>query len=734
MPKPKPAPHVSEGPMLRDADPTAPAGMTRSDIRVELAEKHAINMDTTREVTLPALVSMLVQSRLSHDAEVRAGKPTLAQRLAATQAAHQETYEDGAYEIEEIADSTWDREVSDDLIEAEVDDSLCKHGEDPVLCEACEDEMLGGDLEDDEDDNPADDLHDTADQEPEPMVAAESEAAWLADEEPEVDELIAWMDEEPEPTFTDEIVDTEPLGLPARIVKHKVDEEPEVVNLEDIYEPDAEQVFTEVDDLDPESWMAEVQTEQDNVTAALPPALFIGMPGVLDYSFAGHAGTGPSGADRWMNCTASLGLSRKFLERLSQNQQAEFADANTAARQGTTAHAAAEVEARVILGELDANEAEHELFELAINPPAGEDYTPEMAAFITEYTDLIGGYVADGHEVLIEARVLAAVPLTAPLTLETREFMGLEEGDDDYYIVTGSVDCGVMPTEEEKVLTAVDLKYGEGKDVGVERNPQIRLYMLGLLALFIENGGNLDDLERLDYIIAQPRLGGIKSWTESVNDLLTWRDDVLSPALTAALGLSPSVFAPGDETCQWCPARGGCSALADARVQQATELFTALDDAEFGDGPALVATDLDNERLASLLKQITGLTDLQADLKAEAQRRMYRGDVVPGMVLVNYTPPRSWRDDAKEFFSDEDNHDLPVWKDPELRTPTQFIKAMSTEMKGKNAKEREDAVQKKFARLIEVPEKRPVVAFEGDKRTPWQGKAPDQMFTVLDED
>lgn len=690
--KPQPATKqraINEGPQIAGAPPTSPSGMKRSDIRVELAERHSINMDTTRDLTLDGLVDLLVQSRSARE-----------ERLLAKQISEEQNTFAPA-EQTEYAPKT---KAAPKAKTKPADPGLCKHGEDPVLCEACEDEMLG----DDEEDEVSDDLF------------LENEASADAEAEPEVsDDLIPDVAAMFPDSETEEEEDHQPVPQHDRSRVYAAVERAEA------------KMAAEAAEVDPDDEIEEWLTERDEVVASAPPSLFLGMPGVSDYSFAGHMGTGPSGADRWMNCTASLEMSKKFLLGLSQNQQAEFANANVAARQGTTAHAAAEVEARVILGEVTDAEAEHMLFDLAIDPPDGEDYNPEMAQFITEYTDLIQLFVTEGHEVLIEERVTAAVPLTAPLTLETKRFLGIDEDEEEnYYLVNGSVDCGVMPTEEERVLTAVDLKYGEGKDVTPDSNPQVRLYMLGLLSLFIERGGDIDTLERLDYIIAQPRLGGIKAWTESVADLLTWRDEVLSPALTAALGLAPSEFSPGEQTCQWCPARGGCAALAGERLAAATELFTALDDAEFGDGPGVVASDLDNERLASLLKQITGLTDLQADLKAEAQRRLYRGETVPGMVLVNYTPPRQWKDGAFQFFTK--NPALPAWKDPELRTPTQFVAAMSSEFDGKNAKDREAKAQEQYADLINVPEKRPVAAFEGDRRQLWQGKAPDQMFDIED--
>lgn len=440
--------------------------------------------------------------------------------------------------------------------------------------------------------------------------------------------------------------------------------------------------------------------------------LLTGIEGTKDYIFNGHMGTGPSASERWLSCTASLGASRAFLETLTPNQQEQFAAANLAARQGSTAHAAAEIEARVILGELDSREAEVSLLELTVNPETSdESYDTEMAEYISEYTDLIQTYVDEGREVLIEQRVTAAVPL---MTVDA-------DGDPEVYELTGSVDCGVMPSVEHNVLTVDDLKYGEGVDVNVEGNPQIRIYGLGLLALLADEEGNLPDLDRIEYHIIQPRLGGIKTWSENVEDLLDWRDEVLSPALTEALGglKSGAKFSPSESTCQWCPARGTCPALAESRVAEGAALFDAIQDAEFIDGPGsgLDTESLTDERLGTLLAQALGITKITDDLKAEAQRRLHRGSQVKGFKLVSYTPPRRWAEGADQQIPQKWN----VWKPNTLLTPTQALKVLDDE----------DA--KRIEHLIEVPDKRPIIAPEGDKRKDWTGTPPEQMFDIEEE-
>lgn len=427
----------------------------------------------------------------------------------------------------------------------------------------------------------------------------------------------------------------------------------------------------------------------------------------MDYLFDGHAGAGPSGAERWMNCTASLAASRAFLETLTPNQQKQFARANEAARQGTTAHAAAESEALVMLGVITEEELDQTLLELSVMPDTeGEAYTEEMAEFITEYTDLVKSYHDEGRPVLIEARLEAAIPL---MTVDS-------DGDPEVYVITGSGDCVALPSEEENVLSVVDLKYGQGKDVDVEENPQVRIYALGALAELADEDGMLPDLDMIEYVIAQPRLGGIKVWTESVDDLLEWRDEVLSPALTEALAgpKGGAAYNPSELACQWCPARGTCSALAEQRIEAASDLFDVIVEAEFEGGPGAFpeTQTLSNERLGELFAQINGLTKIREDLKAEAQRRLYRGDEIPGFQLVNYSPPRHWAEDAEEELLERDE----LWGEPKLMSPTQALKVL-----GKNPPQ--DVLD-----LIVTPDKRPVIAPEGDRRKTWEGKAPEDMF------
>lgn len=462
----------------------------------------------------------------------------------------------------------------------------------------------------------------------------------------------------------------------------------------------------------------EREKEKEMTTNPDKQPLFIGMPNSNDYIFDGHAGASPSGAERWMSCTASLAASRKFLETLSPNQQREFASGSSAARQGTTAHAAGEAGIRLMLGQISEAEYDNILLELSIDNEAGEAYDEDMAEHVTEHLDFIQQYHDAGHRIAVEQRVEAVIPV----------------GEDDAtYAILGSADAVSYPTPTEPVLTIIDYKHGEGKDVTVDENPQLRIYGLGVLGDLVDEDGNLpEDLETIEYVIVQPRSGGIKTFSESVDDLLDWRDDVLSPALTAALWGKGAEFNPSDEACQWCPAKGGCAALAKSRQDKAVDLFSVVQDAEYENGPGSFPETglMSNDDLGDLYSQILGLTKLAEDMKAEVNRRLHRGETVPGFHLVNYQPPKFWAEDAATCLSVDTMEDegarLSVverdmlWKDPVLVTPTQALTLLKKAGLGNPEEELSD--------LIIQPEKRPVAAPVTDRRSAWTGVPPEQMF------
>lgn len=459
---------------------------------------------------------------------------------------------------------------------------------------------------------------------------------------------------------------------------------------------------------------AEAKREAESVEVA---PLYEPEPDTLNYRFNGHWGAGPSASERWLTCTASLGASRRFLETLTVNQQREFSVASEAARQGTTAHRVGEVKALSLLGKMEQSAVDAELMELSILPLDGEEYTDEMEDYTNQYVDLIKQLHDEDREVLIETRVSAAVPLS-----------GLWE--DEVYEIVGSADAIALPTKKHKSLVVADLKYGNGIDVEVEENSQARIYALGALDLLTDDDGDLTvPVKTVEYYIVQPRLSGIKQWSESLDDLLDWRDDVLSPALTKALyGVDEAgaTYEPSPVACQFCQARGTCSALAEAQMDRAAELFDVIVETEFAEGSGAIPEtgSLSNERIGALLAQADGLVKLRDSLKEEVSRRLYRGAEIPGYQLVCYTPPRKWTEGAIEELREH----FPELFIEKIVTPKQGLAILKA-----NNPDDEGAMDDLLS-FIETQPIKPVVGTTDDRRKPWQGMAPESMFDIEEGD
>ena len=69
-------------------------------------------------------------------------------------------------------------------------------------------------------------------------------------------------------------------------------------------------------------------------------------------------------------------------------------------------------------------------------------------------------------------------------------------------------ETGDLVIVADGALTVIDLKYGKGVAVDVERNPQMMLYGLGALELF----DAIYDIDTVRMTIYQPRLESVSTW------------------------------------------------------------------------------------------------------------------------------------------------------------------------------------------------------------------------------
>jgi hypothetical protein len=293
------------------------------------------------------------------------------------------------------------------------------------------------------------------------------------------------------------------------------------------------------------------------------------MPGL-------HATLSPSAASRWIKCPASI----RMEEQVPQQPDSVYA------REGTAAHALAELKARELIlnegpGDVEAWRVEH-----GVKP----DAEAEMEEHALAYVDLLRSR-------------LAANPGSV-LLLEQRLPTGIKDcwGTSDAVIVS--------PT----VVESVDFKYGLGVKVDAQANPQLRLYGVGALDTY---GDLLGEVEVVRLTVHQPRLGHTDTEEIAADDLRAWRDSI-KPVAEVALG-PDAPFSPGDDTCRWCPASGRCRAQMEYAVKRDFAKPDTLDEAE----------------VAELLERVPAIEQWCAALRDYALNRVYsEGVPIPGYKVV----------------------------------------------------------------------------------------------------
>lgn len=232
-----------------------------------------------------------------------------------------------------------------------------------------------------------------------------------------------------------------------------------------------------------------------------------------------HAKLGPSGADRWMTCTASVAL----IDRLTRAGDIPERDSSIYAAEGTVAHTIREnslglgVEAHSFIGQkMTADGFEFEVDEdMADHIQPGVDWLREMLPKID-----------------IEIRVRLDPWLPGQF---------------------GTMDSGGIYVAGDALIVD-DFKYGAGEPVSAIDNRQMRLYALG----YWHHIGR-PKVKKVLMVIDQPRAGGMKFWEITLDELLAFGREAADAYLRIKTGNVE--FKPTVKGCRWCPVkrtRGGC--------------------------------------------------------------------------------------------------------------------------------------------------------------------------------
>lgn len=243
-----------------------------------------------------------------------------------------------------------------------------------------------------------------------------------------------------------------------------------------------------------------------------------------------HSKYGASGAHRWMNCPASVGLALKYPQPEEPSQ---------AATEGTTAH---------------------KLLELSL----ANNMTP--SSFL--YSGVIVGTRKHAITVEMVDAVTVAYNFIKQLKEENHKSITYLEQRVDISNICGSEMFGtadVIMCEPWENISVIDYKNGKGVPVYAENNPQLKYYALGAV-----NSG-FYDIGAINAYIIQPRcerVSDIQKVTYEHSDLMQFAEE-LKIARLKADEAEAHIFntgAPRDKDisigswCQFCPARISCPA------------------------------------------------------------------------------------------------------------------------------------------------------------------------------
>ncbi len=392
-----------------------------------------------------------------------------------------------------------------------------------------------------------------------------------------------------------------------------------------------------------------------------------------------HALLSPSGAKKWLTCSASLACEKDIPNTSGKS-----------AVLGTAMHTIAEVHLNQYIkgtalplerevGAYVLDEGKGQIKAL-ISPMKGAVLiTADMIEQVRKYTDYCKAII----DVATYAKLEMRVNLTEVLH---PGYEGVETfGTADLVAVLEKANT------DEHILNVTDLKTGRHR-VEAKENKQLMLYALGVYRRLKRRY----NIKNIRLVIFQPYAGGASEWTISVEGLELFAKFAQKRALLALdayfrgkKNLKASDFKPSVDGCQWCRFSEQCAAR--------TKTVNAVLAEELEDDFALVLTP---EQLVAEYEKLPLLRQHIDKVEKAMAAALHSGKKVPGYKLVEGHPGnRAWKDAEKvaELYGDKLTKEV-------LMTPTEAVKVIP-----------EDKLKDFITRKPGAP----CVATADDKRPEW---------------
>lgn len=337
-----------------------------------------------------------------------------------------------------------------------------------------------------------------------------------------------------------------------------------------------------------------------------------------------HALLSPSGAKKWLTCSASLACEKDIPNTSGK-----------AAVLGTAMHTIAEVHLNAYIrgnalplerevGAYVLDDGKGQIKALISQMKGAVLITSDMIAQVRKYTDYCKAII----DVAAYAKLEMRVNLTEVLhpgyegveTFGTADLVAVQE----------------LANTDEHMLVIGDLKTGRHR-VEAKENKQLMLYALGVYRR-LKRRYNIT-VVRL--VIFQPYAGGASEWDISVEGLELFAKFAQKRALLALdayfrgkKNLKASDFKPSVDGCQWCRFSEQCAAR--------TKTVNAVLAEELEDDFALEMTP---EQLVAEYEKLPLLRQHIDKVEKAMASALHSGKKVPGYKLVEGRPGnRAWKD------------------------------------------------------------------------------------------